>query len=72
MPWYARGGLNLELLLTLRGAPLARAREESDPYGQALALLEIAYAQAMLGAEDAAQATFEEASELAPEIRSEN
>ncbi len=56
----------------MRGAPLAAAREESDPYGQALALVEIAYVQAMLGAEDAAQATLEEASELAPETRSES
>ncbi len=48
--------------------PLAAARQEPDPYGHALALVEIAHAQAILGAEDAALATLAEASALAPEI----
>ena len=50
---------------------LATARQEPDPYGRALALVEIAHARAILGAEDAALATLAEASELAPEISPE-
>ncbi len=50
---------------------LATARQEPDPYGHALALVEIAHAQAILGAEDAALATLDEASELASEISPE-
>ncbi len=126
-PWYGRHALNLELVRTLSGAPLAApsgggpplgvddllslaeatrdhglrarlvawaaeiramagkleaakagietalatARQELDPYGHALALVEIAHAQAILGAEDAALATLDEASELASEISPE-
>ena len=123
-PWYGRHALNLELLRTLSGVPLAApsgggppiavedllslaeatrdhglrarlfawaaelramagkleaakagietalavAQQEPDPYGRALALVEIAYAQAILGAEDAALAALAKAAELAPEI----
>ncbi len=44
------------------------AQQEPDPYGRALALVEIAHAQAILGAEDAALTTLAKAAELAPEI----
>ncbi|MEE9251615.1 MAG: hypothetical protein V3U93_10930, partial [Alphaproteobacteria bacterium] len=50
---------------------LARTREEPDPYGHVLALVEIAHAQAMLSTEDAALATLAVASALAPKIRPE-